>query len=136
MEWFKIISNTISNKEKIKSELEKLKQIYKTNYFELTQNILNIDKILFEFNSDYLIDSDTKIYKQIIKENIYLVEEQIVTIYFYSYQKDFYNNQSKKGFELGSYDDQQFFVCGVDICIEAIQIKTADFKKNYFCVNN
>jgi len=107
------------------------------NEIKLQQELNNIrpsaptfDSVL-TFKEEYLVDSMSKIYKQIAKKS-----DESCPVYFYKIIPDFYEVQQQKGFQLGEVDDLGYIVTGSNLVIETNVIQRDEFLTHYFTHSN
>lgn len=141
-----LIKETIRLREEILKEYfiysnyQKCNPWYTLNMIEKlkTKNHLkNIPsfKNLIEFKEDFLVDSWTKIYKQIVKKDP-LFNDDFQTIYYYSIIKELYQSQLKEGLEKGDLDSQNRLVTGSNIVLNSIVLDTKSFLNFYYAICN
>lgn len=86
---------------------------------------------LLVFEKDFIVDSLSKVYRQLEKN-----KDPQCMICFYKVVPEFYAEQRNKGYSLGEVDDLGYIVTGSNLVIETSTVQREEFLLHYFGVNN
>lgn len=86
---------------------------------------------LLTFKKDFLVDSMTKVYRQIKS-----TKGQSCMVCFYRVVPEFYQEQQHKGYKLGEVDNLGYIVTGSNLVIETSTVQRDDFLYQYYATNN
>jgi hypothetical protein len=143
-----LIKTTLLMRDEIISQHRIFSDYQRTNPWHIHQmveelknrrNIQNIPSFdyLISLKEDYLIDSYSKIYRQIIKRNPFFNDKNPgEIIYFYFIQKELYQSQLAEGFEKGDIDNMNRLVTGSDLVINTMPLNVSQFLTTYYSLYN
>lgn len=140
-----LIFNTKANTKAIKREHRVLTSFQQQNP-HLIEGVLNEMKLrveksgnnnlptfdsLLTFKSDFLIDDMSKVYHQVSNS-----KNTDCMLCFYKVVPDFYQEQQRKGYQLGEVDDLGYIVTGSNLVIETTMVKREEFLYHYYVTCN
>ena len=147
MTLLELIEKTKQDIDSIRAEYRILEDYQKANPWHILESIEDMKSKGFpnvpsfndaiKFKEDMLMDSLSKIYNQIKKNNPDLLDRGAPeVVYFYTIRPGFFKKQLKKGFQLGAKDDMGFLITGINVIVETATVNIHEFLESYYMLHN